>query len=158
MFTVRFDLLSATTAMTWTRTALKGFQSQAWIYRYRCKLTRTCTVTRPTCSWTTRRTISSTRRRRSECGHLNSYRVAMILNDLFLLPPSRRTLLLIMREMIGTERDYVRSLQYVIENYTQELLREDIPQALRGQRNVIFGNIERICEFHQQHFLVELER
>uniref|UniRef100_A0A8D8IBJ9 Pleckstrin homology domain-containing family G member 4B n=1 Tax=Culex pipiens TaxID=7175 RepID=A0A8D8IBJ9_CULPI len=70
---------------------------------------------------------------------------------------TQKTLLLIMREMIGTERDYVRSLQYVIENYTQELLREDIPQALRGQRNVIFGNIERICEFHQQHFLVELE-
>lgn len=63
-----------------------------------------------------------------------------------------------MREMIGTERDYVRSLQYVIENYTQELLREDIPQALRGQRNVIFGNIERISEFHRQHFLSELER
>ncbi|XP_055619314.1 uncharacterized protein LOC129764351 [Toxorhynchites rutilus septentrionalis] len=70
---------------------------------------------------------------------------------------TQKTLLLIMREMIGTERDYVRSLQYVIENYTQELLREDIPQALRGQRNVIFGNIERICEFHQQHFLNELE-
>ncbi|XP_053672805.1 uncharacterized protein LOC128723122 [Anopheles nili] len=70
---------------------------------------------------------------------------------------TQKTLLLIMREMIGTERDYVRSLQYVIENYTQELLREDIPQALRGQRNVIFGNIERICEFHRQHFLSELE-
>ncbi|XP_062544132.1 uncharacterized protein LOC134211360 [Armigeres subalbatus] len=70
---------------------------------------------------------------------------------------TQKTLLLIMREMIGTERDYVRSLQYVIENYTQELLRDDIPQALRGQRNVIFGNIERICEFHQQHFLNELE-
>ncbi|XP_055536209.1 uncharacterized protein LOC129724944 isoform X2 [Wyeomyia smithii] len=70
---------------------------------------------------------------------------------------TQKTLLLIMREMIGTERDYVRSLQYVIENYMQELLREDIPQALRGQRNVIFGNIERICEFHQQHFLNELE-
>lgn len=62
-----------------------------------------------------------------------------------------------MREMIGTERDYVRSLRYVIENYIQELLREDIPQALRGQRNVIFGNIERIYEFHQHHFLKELE-
>jgi pleckstrin homology domain-containing family G member 4 len=60
--------------------------------------------------------------------------------------------------MIGTERDYVRSLYYVIENYTKELLREDIPQALRGQRNVIFGNIEKIYEFHQQHFLTELER
>lgn len=69
-----------------------------------------------------------------------------------------RTLLLIMREMIGTERDYVRSLQYIIENYTKELLREDIPQALRGQRNVIFGNVERIYEFHQQYFLEELER
>jgi pleckstrin homology domain-containing family G member 4 len=63
-----------------------------------------------------------------------------------------------MREMIGTERDYVRSLYYVIENYTKELLREDIPQAMRGQRNVIFGNIEKIYEFHQQHFLTELER
>lgn len=63
-----------------------------------------------------------------------------------------------MREMIGTERDYVRSLRYVIDNYLDELLREDIPQALRGQRNVIFGNIERIYDFHQQHFLKELER
>ena len=60
--------------------------------------------------------------------------------------------------MIGTERDYVRSLQYVIDNYMQELLREDIPQALRGQRNAVFGNIEKISEFHQQHFLNELER
>lgn len=62
-----------------------------------------------------------------------------------------------MREMIGTERDYVRSLHYVIENYINELMREDIPQALRGQRNVIFGNIERIYDFHQQLFLKELE-
>lgn len=38
------------------------------------------------------------------------------------------------------------------------LLNEDIPQALRGQRNVIFGNIEKIYEFHSQHFLKELER
>lgn len=63
-----------------------------------------------------------------------------------------------MREMIGTERDYVRSLYYVIENYIDELLREDIPQPLRGQRNVIFGNIEKIFEFHNSHFLGELER
>ena len=63
-----------------------------------------------------------------------------------------------MREMIGTERDYVRSLHYVIENYMQELYREDIPQALRGQRNVIFGNIDCINVFHQHHFLEELER
>lgn len=69
-----------------------------------------------------------------------------------------RTLLLIIREMIGTERDYVRSLHYIIDNYMDEMNREDIPQALRGQRNVIFGNVEKICEFHQQFFLHELER
>ncbi|XP_037905346.1 uncharacterized protein LOC119648013 isoform X4 [Hermetia illucens] len=70
----------------------------------------------------------------------------------------QKTLLFIMREMIVTERDYVRSLYYVIDNYMDELLRDDIPQALRGQRNVIFGNIEKIFEFHQPHFLAELER
>lgn len=62
-----------------------------------------------------------------------------------------------MREMIQTERDYVKSLNYVIENYIPELMREDIPQALRGQRNVVFGNIEKIYEFHSQQFLRELE-
>ncbi|XP_022255341.1 puratrophin-1-like [Limulus polyphemus] len=43
-------------------------------------------------------------------------------------------------------------------NYISELLREDIPQALRGQRNVIFGNIEKIFEFHKHYFLSELEQ
>uniref|UniRef100_T1GNP8 DH domain-containing protein n=1 Tax=Megaselia scalaris TaxID=36166 RepID=T1GNP8_MEGSC len=36
-------------------------------------------------------------------------------------PKIQKQLLLIMREMITTERDYVRSLYYVIENYVQEL-------------------------------------
>lgn len=62
-----------------------------------------------------------------------------------------------MGEMIQTERDYVKSLNYIIENYIPELSREDIPQALRGQRNVVFGNVEKIYEFHSQHFLHELE-
>lgn len=36
-------------------------------------------------------------------------------------------------------------------------MREDIPQALRGQRNVVFGNIEKIYEFHSGYFLRALE-
>lgn len=71
---------------------------------------------------------------------------------------NRKTLLLIMREMVQTERDYVKSLEYIIENYIPELLREDIPQALRGQRNVVFGNIEKIFEFHSLYFLQQLEQ
>ncbi|XP_055931094.1 pleckstrin homology domain-containing family G member 4B-like isoform X2 [Argiope bruennichi] len=70
---------------------------------------------------------------------------------------SKKTLMLIMQELIQTERDYVKSLEYIIENYIPELLRDDIPQALRGQRNVVFGNIEKIYEFHYQYFLTELE-
>jgi hypothetical protein len=29
---------------------------------------------------------------------------------------------------------------------------------MRGQRNVVFGNIEKIYEFHSQFFLQELEK
>ncbi|KAK3085374.1 hypothetical protein FSP39_002374 [Pinctada imbricata] len=70
---------------------------------------------------------------------------------------SKRTLALVMREMIQTERDYVLALQYIIENYTPELRREDVPQALRGKSNVIFGNLEKIYNFHRQYFLREVE-
>ena len=44
------------------------------------------------------------------------------------------------------------------QNYIPELLRDDIPQALRGQRNVIFGNIEKIYEFHRGYFLKHLKQ
>ncbi|XP_013416410.1 pleckstrin homology domain-containing family G member 4B isoform X4 [Lingula anatina] len=71
---------------------------------------------------------------------------------------SRRTLNLVMREMVQTERDYVQSLKYVIQNYIPELERDDVPQALRGKRNLIFGNIEKIYQFHSQYFLQELEQ
>ncbi|XP_018567154.1 triple functional domain protein isoform X3 [Anoplophora glabripennis] len=72
-------------------------------------------------------------------------------------PKTQKTLKYIIKEMIETERDYVKSLDYVIVNYIPELQREDIPQALRGQRNTVFGNVEKIYEFHSQHFLTELE-
>ncbi|XP_072400076.1 puratrophin-1-like isoform X3 [Diabrotica undecimpunctata] len=72
-------------------------------------------------------------------------------------PKTQKTLTYIIKEMIETERDYVKSLDYVIINYIPELQREDIPQALRGQRNTVFGNVEKIFEFHSHHFLNELE-
>ncbi|CAG9767511.1 unnamed protein product [Ceutorhynchus assimilis] len=72
-------------------------------------------------------------------------------------PKTQKTLTYIIKEMIETERDYVKSLDYVIVNYVPELQREDIPQALRGQRNTVFGNVEKIFEFHSHHFLGELE-
>nr|XP_015213220.1 PREDICTED: pleckstrin homology domain-containing family G member 4B isoform X1 [Lepisosteus oculatus] len=63
----------------------------------------------------------------------------------------------IMDEMISTEREYVRSLGYIIENYFPEMERIDLPQDLRGKRNIIFGNMEKLYDFHSQYFLKELE-
>ncbi|XP_041375633.1 puratrophin-1-like isoform X2 [Gigantopelta aegis] len=70
---------------------------------------------------------------------------------------NRRTLSLIMSEIVQTERDYVRSLQFIISNYIPELRHSNVPQALRGKQNVIFGNIEKIYQFHSQYFLREIE-
>uniref|UniRef100_A0A8C1BAD9 Quattro n=1 Tax=Cyprinus carpio carpio TaxID=630221 RepID=A0A8C1BAD9_CYPCA len=63
----------------------------------------------------------------------------------------------IMEELLQTEREYVRALGYVVENYMPELERPDVPQDLRGQRGSIFGNLEKLRDFHQHHFLQELE-
>uniref|UniRef100_F7E158 Pleckstrin homology and RhoGEF domain containing G4B n=1 Tax=Ornithorhynchus anatinus TaxID=9258 RepID=F7E158_ORNAN len=63
----------------------------------------------------------------------------------------------IMDEMITTEREYVRALGYIIDNYFPEMERMDLPQDLRGKRNVIFGNLEKLHDFHSHYFLKELE-
>ncbi|XP_068077749.1 quattro isoform X1 [Danio rerio] len=63
----------------------------------------------------------------------------------------------IMQELLQTEQEYVRALAYVVENYMPELERPDVPQDLRGQRGLIFGNLEKLRDFHQHHFIQELE-
>ena len=63
-----------------------------------------------------------------------------------------------MDEMITTEREYVRSLGYIIDSYFPEMERDNLPQDLRGKRNIIFGNLEKLYDFHCHYFLKELER
>jgi len=60
-------------------------------------------------------------------------------------------------ELISTEKDYVKSLNYVIQNYVPEMSRLDLPHALRCKRNVIFGNLENIADFHSNRFLQHLQ-
>ncbi|KAM9826014.1 rho guanine nucleotide exchange factor 40 isoform X1 [Syngnathus typhle] len=69
----------------------------------------------------------------------------------------RRRLRHILEEMVTTERQYVRSLRYVIRHYFPEMERADLPQELRGKRSVLFGNLEKILDFHTRFFLKELE-
>ncbi|XP_024126437.1 quattro isoform X1 [Oryzias melastigma] len=63
----------------------------------------------------------------------------------------------ILEELLSTEREYVKALAYVREHYFPELERPDVPQDLRGQRGSVFGNLEKLHDFHHHHFLDELE-
>ncbi|CAK6436684.1 unnamed protein product [Pipistrellus nathusii] len=72
-------------------------------------------------------------------------------------PRSPNRLQLVLAEMVATEREYVRALDYTIENYFPELDRPDVPQGLRGQRAHLFGNLEKLHDFHCHFFLRELE-
>ncbi|XP_072370750.1 pleckstrin homology domain-containing family G member 4B-like isoform X1 [Scyliorhinus torazame] len=63
----------------------------------------------------------------------------------------------IMEEILITEREYVRSLGYIVKHYFPEMERMDLPQDLRGQRGAIFGNLEKLYDFHSRYFLKELE-
>jgi len=63
-----------------------------------------------------------------------------------------------MEELLSTEREYVKALGYVREHYLSELERPNVPQGLRGQRASVFGNLEKLHDFHRHHFLHELER
>ncbi|XP_027877672.1 uncharacterized protein LOC114147302 isoform X2 [Xiphophorus couchianus] len=63
----------------------------------------------------------------------------------------------VMEELVFTEREYVRSLGYILTHYLPLMDRLDIPQDLRGKRGIIFGNLEKVYDFHSHYFLPELE-
>ncbi|XP_017394790.1 puratrophin-1 [Cebus imitator] len=72
-------------------------------------------------------------------------------------PRSPNRLQLVLAELVATEREYVRALEYTVVHYFPELDRPDVPQGLRGQRTHLFGNLEKLRDFHCHFFLRELE-
>lgn len=67
----------------------------------------------------------------------------------------------IMTELIETERLYVEELQSIMEGYYSELdnseLSHLIPPSLENKRDVLFGNLPEIYQFHNKTFVGELE-
>jgi len=61
-------------------------------------------------------------------------------------------------ELVFTEREYVKSLNYIVKHYIPEMDRSDIPATLRGHRSTLFGNLAKLRDFHQDQLLPELER
>lgn len=65
----------------------------------------------------------------------------------------------IMAELLQTERTYVKDLETCIKCFLHETRdSNNIPQALAGKEDIIFGNMEEIYEFHNSVFLKELEK
>ncbi|XP_058256500.1 guanine nucleotide exchange factor DBS isoform X1 [Hemibagrus wyckioides] len=67
----------------------------------------------------------------------------------------------IMNELIETERLYVEELQSIIEGYAAALDNSEmthlIPPVLENKKDVLFGNLADIYDFHNRTFLKELE-
>ncbi|XP_064021548.1 probable guanine nucleotide exchange factor MCF2L2 isoform X5 [Pogoniulus pusillus] len=67
----------------------------------------------------------------------------------------------IINELIETERVYVEELQSIIEGYASEMdnpsLVHLIPSALQNKKEILFGNLPEIYEFHNRIFLKEVE-
>ncbi|XP_059163634.1 guanine nucleotide exchange factor DBS-like isoform X3 [Physella acuta] len=67
----------------------------------------------------------------------------------------------VMNELIETEEAYVNELNQILQGYYNKMedrsLQMMIPPALLGQRNILFGNLQQIYNFHKDTFLHELK-
>ncbi|XP_068600096.1 proto-oncogene DBL [Brachionichthys hirsutus] len=68
----------------------------------------------------------------------------------------------IIKELIATERIYVDELLSVLLGYRAEMedpsVSDLLPSALRSQKDVLFGNMPEIYQFHSRIFLQDLQR
>lgn len=67
----------------------------------------------------------------------------------------------VMNELLETERAYVEELLCVLEGYAAEMdnpsVAHLIPSNLLSKKDVLFGNMSEIYQFHKRTFLKELE-
>uniref|UniRef100_A0A7N8YQX3 non-specific serine/threonine protein kinase n=1 Tax=Mastacembelus armatus TaxID=205130 RepID=A0A7N8YQX3_9TELE len=64
----------------------------------------------------------------------------------------------IMAELLQTEKTYVRDLHECLETYLWEMTNgvEEIPPGIANKEHIIFGNMQKIYDFHNNIFLKEL--
>ncbi|XP_069019973.1 guanine nucleotide exchange factor DBS isoform X2 [Embiotoca jacksoni] len=67
----------------------------------------------------------------------------------------------VMNELLETERAYVEELLCVLEGYAAEMdnpaVAHLIPSNLHSKKDILFGNMSEIYQFHKRTFLKELE-
>ena len=65
----------------------------------------------------------------------------------------------VLQELLATERDYVKDLAAICEDYIPNMTEESLPEGLQGKKDkVIFGNVQSIFEFHRDILLPDLEK
>lgn len=65
-----------------------------------------------------------------------------------------------MAELLQTERTYVKDLDICIKCFLNEMRTNpsNVPTAIQGKEDILFGNMEEIYQFHNSIFLKELEK
>ncbi|XP_048744729.2 guanine nucleotide exchange factor DBS-like isoform X3 [Ostrea edulis] len=80
------------------------------------------------------------------------------ISDIDTLLAKRRHVL---NELIESEKTYVSQLADIVHGYQDKLedseMRHLVPDAIRGKKEILFGNLEQIYRFHKDKFLHELE-
>ena len=56
----------------------------------------------------------------------------------------------VLKELLDTERDFVKDLRYVTTRFIPPIEHPNVPAALRGKKDDIFGNIKEIYDFHNR--------
>ena len=75
----------------------------------------------------------------SHCFHFDVY-------DLFIGTRYRK----LMEELIETEEAYIRSLQWVVDQYLPAMDHlEDVPRNLFGKKNYIFSTLPQLLQFNR---------
>ncbi|XP_033098278.1 muscle M-line assembly protein unc-89-like isoform X9 [Anneissia japonica] len=63
----------------------------------------------------------------------------------------------VLEELLQTERTFVKNMLFCIESYLPLMDEQNAPPAVKGKKDVLFLNFEKICEFHKNIFVKELE-
>lgn len=54
----------------------------------------------------------------------------------------------VIRELVETEEEFGRDVQQVIDTYLKPLDCSQTPRVIRDNKDIIFGNLKKISEFH----------
>lgn len=74
------------------------------------------------------------------------------------IPQTNSRLANILEELLENEKTYITSLKNGINNYMTAFDDKNLPDALRGQKYHMFGNMHRIKDFHESDFYPALQK